>query len=187
MFDATCERLRAATTAELSDAIDTFTTRRFVLPHTVRLIAGARLFGPAVTIMTAPTAERAPHKRGDDAIRAAAPGSVIIGNVEDELDAALWGAEAFALGRDAGVAGFVTDGAVRQLGAAGKDLAVFAAGRSTVSGYSRIKIMAANVRITCGDVDVSPGDLIAGDADGVVVIPTKIAGQIAAALGPAEN
>lgn len=183
MTDATYERLQAATVAELSDAIDSFTAKNYVLPHGVRLMAGQRMFGPAVTMMTAPTAERAPHKRSDDAIRAAAPGSVIVGNVEDELDAALWGAEAFALGREAGVAGFVTDGAVRQIDGAGDGPAIFAAGRSAVSGYSRIKIMATDVQITCGDVDVSPGDLIAGDADGVVVIPRALADKVAAALG----
>ena len=36
-----------------------------------------------------------------------------------------------------------------------------------------------NVPIACGEVSVYPGDIIVGDAEGVVVIPGKIADNIA--------
>ena len=42
--------------------------------------------------------------------------------------------------------------------------------------------MAANIEITCGDVVVNPGDYVAGDADGVIILPKDRLTEIADAL-----
>jgi len=176
------EQLKKATVAELSDAVDQITGKQFVLSHRVRLIAGARMFGPAVTIMVSETAERAPHTASDEAIKAAPAGSVVIAGIEDDMDAAVWGAAAYGFAADAGLAGFVTDGSIREAERAAAPLAIFAAGRSPASGFGRLKMMAANIEITCGGVVVQPGDYIAGDADGVIVLPQDRLSEIADAL-----
>ena len=175
-------RLKNASVAELSDAVDQITGKQRVLDHRVRLLAGQRLFGPAVTIMVSETAERAAHTPGDTAIREAEPGAVVIAGVEDDLNAAVWGAAAYEIAAGAGLQGFVTDGSVREVEAAADSLAVFAAGRSPASGFGRLKIMAANIEITCGDVMVNPGDYVAGDADGVIILPKDRLTEIADAL-----
>ncbi len=176
------ERLRQASVAKLSDAIDRITGKQFVLSHAVQLQVGTKVFGPAVPIMVAITAERAEHKSGNEALKGAAAGSVIVAGVDDELDAAIWGDSEFQAGLDSGVAGFITDGSVRQVESFGSSLAIFSAGRSPASGFGRLKTMAANVKISCGGVDVRPGDYIAGDADGVIVLPKERLTDIAAAL-----
>jgi regulator of RNase E activity RraA len=36
----------------------------------------------------------------------------------------------------------------------------------------------ANVSVICGGIEVSPGDIVVGDLDGVVVVPRGTAGQV---------
>ncbi len=174
-------RLSAKSVAELSDAMDTLSGKQFTLSHRIVPMAGQRLFGPAVTLFVDQTHERAAHKIAFDAIREAPSGAVIVAGVEDECDAALWDSEAYTLGAASKISGFVTDGAVRQTHLA--ETAVFAAARSPASAFGRLKTMAANVQIDCGGVTVRPGDLISGDADGVIAIPQDRLEDLAAALG----
>jgi regulator of RNase E activity RraA len=77
-----------------------------------------------------------------------------------------------------GIAGVVTDGLVRdvqQTRAAG--LPMFAIGL-TPSGPSKSGVGQINTTIACGNVVVSPGDIILGDDDGVVVIPIGEAEEV---------
>ena len=78
-----------------------------------------------------------------------------------------------------GAAGVVTDGAVRDTAAiAGLGLAVYAAGRHpSVLGRRHVP-WDTGVPIACGGALVQPGDLIVGDADGVVVVPPDLAEEL---------
>jgi regulator of RNase E activity RraA len=80
-----------------------------------------------------------------------------------------------------GVAGVVTDGGFRD----SPDIAKlgFAAYHSRPSAPTNLTLHQAidiNVPIGCGDAPVFPGDVIVGDAEGVVVIPAHTADEIAA-------
>lgn len=78
-----------------------------------------------------------------------------------------------------GVAGLVTDGAVRDsevLG--GIDLAVFAACVNPGAGSPRWEIAGIDEPVVCGGVTVLPGDRVVGDADGVVVVPGTEADEV---------
>jgi regulator of RNase E activity RraA len=55
---------------------------------------------------------------------------------------------------------------------------VFHAGIAPLDSKGRGKIMAIDVPIECGGVKVSTGDLVFGDADGVVVIPQAVEAQV---------
>jgi regulator of RNase E activity RraA len=48
---------------------------------------------------------------------------------------------------------------------------VFSRGWSMRTGKDRVQLDAMNVAVSIGGARVSPGDLLLGDADGVVVIP----------------
>mgnify|MGYP000864626585 FL=1 len=64
------------------------------------------------------------------------------------------------------------DGCVRDIKAIkAMKFPVFHAGIAPLDSKGRGKIMALDVPIECGGVAVRSGDLIFGDADGVVVIP----------------
>lgn len=72
-----------------------------------------------------------------------------------------------------GMLGAVTDNGCRDIAEMKKQgFAVFA--KTTIPyGPKGLKPTGANVPIKCGGVDVKPGDLIAADIDGVIVIPSE--------------
>jgi len=81
-----------------------------------------------------------------------------------------------------GGAGVVTDGAVRDSAAiAESGLPVWCSGsHAAVLGEKHVP-MDSDLPITCAGVLVMPGDILRGDADGVVVIPRDLAGEVARA------
>lgn len=81
-----------------------------------------------------------------------------------------------------GAVGCVTDGLVRDIRAIRKmNFPVFHGGIGPLDSKGRAKMMAMDVPVKCGGVLVHSGDLIFGDADGVVVIPQAMAEQVVAA------
>ena len=80
-----------------------------------------------------------------------------------------------------GAAGVVTDGGFRDSGIiADLDFASFHSAPSAPTNLTLNQAMEINIPIGCGDVAVYPGDIIMGDDDGVMVIPSHLADQIAA-------
>jgi len=142
------------------------------------MIPDVRMAGPAHTV----TAED-DHLPVMTALAEAAPGDVIViaGNGATR---ALFG-ELFATeARRRGLAGIVADGYCRDLrGLRGIGLPVFARGTTPRSGTT-VSRAAAATTVTCGGVEVHPGDIVFGDDDGVLVAPAQ---QIAAALDTAEQ
>jgi 4-hydroxy-4-methyl-2-oxoglutarate aldolase len=77
-----------------------------------------------------------------------------------------------------GAVGLIIDGAVRDVQSAARlGFPVFCAGISMKASGKNFKGR-INVPITCGGVLVNPGDLVVGDADGVVVVPNKDVDQV---------
>jgi regulator of RNase E activity RraA len=132
------------------------------------------LCGPALTVKARPGDNLTPFK----AIELAHPGDVIVISGSFEMVYSLWGGVMSAMAKKKGIAGVVTDGLVRdvqQTRAAG--LPMFAIGL-TPSGPSKNGVGQINTTIACGNVVVSPGDIILGDDDGVVVIPIGEAEEV---------
>jgi 2-keto-4-pentenoate hydratase/2-oxohepta-3-ene-1,7-dioic acid hydratase in catechol pathway/regulator of RNase E activity RraA len=80
-----------------------------------------------------------------------------------------------------GATGIVTDGAIRDSQAL-RHLAIpvyYAAAHPAVLGRRHVA-WETGVTIGCAGVTIQPGDIITGDADGVVVVPRDIARQVAA-------
>jgi 4-hydroxy-4-methyl-2-oxoglutarate aldolase len=88
-----------------------------------------------------------------------------------------------------GAAGCITDGLVRDIRAIRKlGFPVFHGGIGPLDSKGRGKVMAIDVPIACGGVHVAPGDLLFGDADGVICVPQAIEEKaIAAALQKVEG
>lgn len=79
-----------------------------------------------------------------------------------------------------GVAGIVTDGGFRDsTEIADLDLPSYHNRPSAPTNLTLHQAIAINDPIACGDVAVFPGDLLVGDDDGVMVIPSKIADEVA--------
>jgi 4-hydroxy-4-methyl-2-oxoglutarate aldolase len=83
-----------------------------------------------------------------------------------------WGELLSTAARVRGAAGALMDGAVRDIRAIrAMRFPVFHGGIAPLDSKGRGKVAAIDVPVECGGVRVSPGDLVLGDADGVVVIP----------------
>jgi 4-hydroxy-4-methyl-2-oxoglutarate aldolase len=83
-----------------------------------------------------------------------------------------WGGTQAVAAAARGAAGCVTDGLARDVGQLrALGLPCFSAGYGAIKLRGRGRLVAIDVPVSCGGVWVSPGDLVCGDADGVVVVP----------------
>ena len=139
---------------------------------------GGKLCGPALTVRTAPGDNLLIHK----AIDMAQPGDIIVVDGGGALDAALIGDIMTRYAVTRSVAGFVIDGAVRDTEElAARDLPVFARGVSP-RGPTREGPGDINVAVSIGGAVVHPGDIVVGDADGLVFVPPDQAEAVLVAV-----
>ncbi len=137
-----------------------------------------KICGPALTVRTAPGDNLLIHK----AIDLAQPGDVIVVDGGGFTEAALIGdlMTSYAVTRD--VAGFVIDGAVRDVEEiSARDLPVYARAVSP-RGPTREGPGEINVAVSIGGAVVHPGDIVVGDGDGLVIVPPAQAQAILAAV-----
>jgi len=133
-----------------------------------------KVAGPAFTVEVRPGDNLMIHA----ALLLAKPGDVLVVDGKGDLSCALTGGLMAAQAKAAGIAGFVIDGAVRDTdeGAQG-DFPIFAAGcnpngpQKGVPGW-------INIPVSLAGTAVNPGDLVVGDADGVVIIPREQAEKV---------
>lgn len=128
---------------------------------------GVHMAGSALTVRTHPSDNLLVHKAMD----IARPGDIIVVDASGDTEHAIIGEIMCFYAKKRGIGGFVIDGAVRdRLGIAKLGLPVFAKG-TTPRGPYKEGPGEVNTTISCGNVPVSPGDIIVGDDDGVVVVP----------------
>jgi regulator of RNase E activity RraA len=78
-----------------------------------------------------------------------------------------------------GLAGMICDGGVRDLAELrATDLPIFTRYESAVFHAPMVDLAEVGGIITCGGVQVRPGDIIVGDDDGVVVVPIAMAEEV---------
>ena len=93
-----------------------------------------------------------------------------------------WGELLTTAARARGAAGVVMDGLTRDIRAIREmKFPVFAGGIGPLDSKGRGKIMAIDVPVEVAGARVAPGDLVFGDADGVVVVPRAVEEQVVAA------
>jgi 4-hydroxy-4-methyl-2-oxoglutarate aldolase len=125
-----------------------------------------RLAGLAFTVRCPPGDNLMLHA----AIYQAEPGSVIVAEGGD-VDYALAGGNVCAVAQRRGIAGFVIDGVIRDLGEVrAMGFPVFARGVIPVPGR-KSAVSPLNGPIRCGGATVNPGDIVVADEEGVAVVP----------------
>ncbi len=86
-----------------------------------------------------------------------------------------WGELLSTAARARGAAGCLTDGLIRDTRAIRKmGFPVFHGGIGPLDSKGRGKVAEIDVPIECAEVPVETGDLVVGDADGVIVVPRAI-------------
>ncbi len=161
--DEVKRRFSALPAANIGDAMK----RLYVLEAEITPAwRGARVVGPAFTVLTAGGDNEYLHK----AIAAAAPGDVIVVDGQAATHRALIGELMAGRAQAKGIAGIVIDGAIRDahdIGALGMPVWARA---ETPAGPYRNGPGHLQRPISAGRVVVRPGDIIVGDDDGVVVV-----------------
>src|SRR5687767_7225805 len=142
------------------------------------MVPDVRMAGPAFTVVAEDD-----HLPVMSALAEAAPGDVLV-IATNGGSRAVFG-ELFATeARRRGLAGIVADGLCRDLrGLRGIGLPAFARGTSPRSGTTASRA-GSGARVSCGGVDVSPGDIVFGDDDGLLIAAAE---RIEAALETAES
>ena len=164
----------AVATASVADAVDKICGKRGYMDHEIKpRINEKRVVGPAVTVLEGPTDEFVPPQHALDLIDESDPGSVMVIAIGGEADVAVWGGLMTAGAFANGLAGAVLDGGVRDIAEIRRDYDFPVLARSVSPGTTlgRHKTIASNVTVTCGGIEVNPGDIIVADIDGVVVVP----------------
>ena len=90
-----------------------------------------------------------------------------------------WGELLSTAARARGAAGALMDGCTRDVRAVrAMQFPVFHGGVAPLDSKGRGRIMAVDTPIECAGVKVDPGDLIFGDADGVVIVPQAVENEV---------
>lgn len=172
-------KFRDFATPNLADAMGRF----HFMDSCIQSRTGRPLCGVAITVMTRPADNLMVHK----AMEIARPGDIIVvntgGNTTSAVFGELMGHSAVAIG----LGGLVVDGAIRDVEALG--MLKFPAFSRTVSagGCDKDGPGEINVPIACGNIVVTPGDIVVGDAEGVVVIPQPDAEEVLRLVAALKN
>lgn len=163
------ERLKAAGTSALSDALDKLGIDGQIL-GVMPIVRTMKFAGRAFTIRMLPVGESGGSV--GDYIDDVKPGEVVVLANDGRMDATVWGDILTALASAKGIAGTVIDGVCRDSDRC-VELAypMFARGNTMRTGKDRVTADAYNVVVRMNTVRVAPGDWLAGDADGVLAIP----------------
>ncbi len=189
LSEAAREKLRKVSTATLTTQLFKRGLRNVYLQGVRRLSrAGPNLVGPAFTLRNIPAREdldvmsvfENPEHPQRKAIEVTPSGAVLVIDCRRDARAASAGDILIKRLEVRGVAGFVSDGCVRDSeGVAAASFPVYCAGGSAPLNLAIHHAVDMNVPIACGGVPVYPGDIIVGDAEGVVVVPPHLAEDVA--------
>jgi len=132
------------------------------------------LCGPAVTVRVRPGDNLMIHK----ALMMVQPGDVLVIDGGGDVSQALVGGLMRTTCVARKLAGLVIDGAVRDVAEwAEPGMPIFAKGH-THRGPSKDGPGEVNIPVSCAGLVVQPGDLVVGDADGVIAIPAVEAADV---------
>jgi regulator of RNase E activity RraA len=188
----TLERLRRVSTATLTTQLGKNHGLRSRAVAGVRPVDPRRckFVGPAYTMRYVPMREdlvpggaRALQVNpAQDAIDNMPAGSVFVIDMNGDASCGALGDILIARLIARGVAGVVADGGMRDIEPVQQmTLPVFCRGFAAPPSFATLLVAEAQSVIGCGGVLVVPGDIVVGDADGVVVIPRYLADTVARA------
>jgi len=184
-LDSHVEECGRHSTSTLSDAMDRLSIPGQAFGITP-LDRGFRMVGRAFTARTIPVATVSGTV--GDYIDDVPEGSVVVLDNGGRLDGTVWGDILTIMAHRRGLAGTVIHGVCRD---ASRSLElgypIFSRGVCMRTGRGRVQSDGYQVAVSLGDVRVEPGDMLVGDADGVVVIPqSRLDDVLAAARDIAE-
>ncbi|HBT49772.1 MAG: Dimethylmenaquinone methyltransferase [Caldanaerobacter subterraneus] len=167
------EKFKEFSTPNIADNMNRF----FCVASEIKMInekKDLKMVGTALTVKTRIADNLMVHK----ALEIAKPGDVIVVDAAGDMNNAILGEIMVRLAMKRKLAGFLIDGCIRDSSAIRElDFPVFARGANPKGPY-KDGPGEINVPISCGGVVIRPGDILVGDADGVVVVPPEEAENV---------
>jgi 4-hydroxy-4-methyl-2-oxoglutarate aldolase len=171
--------------ALISDVLDDLGYRDQALSTRIRpLDEGRKMVGRARTMLYAdvyavPGPEENAHEGEIRLVDSLRTDDVVVCSCGTSGRIAPWGSLLSTAASVRGAAGALMDGMVRDIVEIRElGFPVFHGGIGPLDSKGRAKVIGTDTPVKCAGVLVSPGDLIIGDADGVVVIPQAIEAQV---------
>ena len=182
------EKLKTVSTATLASALYKRGLRNQMIQdvHPLRPLTSS-MVGEAFTLRYMPAREdlnpmtvfrnhQHPQRR---AVEDCPPGAILVMDSRKDARAASAGGILVTRLMVRGVAGVVTDGGFRDSAEiATLDIPAYHQRPSAPTNLTLHQAIDINVPIGCGDAPVFPGDVLVGDADGVIVVPGKLLAKL---------
>ena len=184
----TLDLLRQASTATISYQLTKRGISRTFMVGPQPLRPEERMAGIAFTLRYVPSREDLSAGVHYDnrtnvqrlAVERVGPGEVLVIDARGEIGAGTLGNILTARLRARGAAGIVTDGAFRDAAAVAEEpIPTYCAAANALLSSVAHYPADLQVPIGCGGVLVMPGDVVVGDGDGVLVIPGRLADDVA--------
>jgi len=175
-------RLAALSTCQLSDTLGELGLPKLGLAGILPIDSTSVVVGPAFTVTCLPAADSA--GRRIEYLGEIPPRAVVVIANAGRTECSVWGGQRSLAARQRGAVGTIVDGAYRDV-REHQALAypVFGRGPSIVGSNGFANPVAWGETVELAGVTVRPGDLVVGDANGVVVVPP---GEVEAVLDHAE-
>src|SRR5262245_7242386 len=196
MEPRTLDLLKQASTATITTQLLARGLRNTYLPGLMPLNPRLRMAGEAFTLRYIPAREDldtlAVYQDYDHpqrkAIESVPPGHVLVMDCRGQGRAASAGGILATRLRVRGAGGLVTDGTLRDTPEIEKiALPAYAKGPSPLTNLAQHHAVDLQVPIGCAEVAVYPGDVMVGDAEGVVCVPRHLAAEVAEAAVEQER
>jgi regulator of RNase E activity RraA len=182
------QALRQVSTASLTTQLLKRGLQNTFMQGVLPLRPDLRMVGYAFTLRYIPAREDLDRSTDYDnwtnpqrvAVESVGPDDVLVIDARGDLSAASLGHILMTRVMKRGAAGVVSDGAFRDSPSiSGLNMPTYSSGMHGTTSFVSHHPMDMNLPIGCGGVAVFPGDVIVGDAEGVVVIPRHLAGDVA--------
>ena len=164
--------------AVLSDSLDQFGLHDQAMRADIRPIyPDAVVVGRALTVLSIDIYERTeePYKLEIEAVDSLKPGNILVASTGRSVRTCFWGELLSTAAQFREAYGAVIDGYVRDTRQIiNMRFPVFCTGMKPIDSNGRGIVADYNCAVNCGDVIVKPNDIIFGDTDGVVVIPSQV-------------
>lgn len=108
-------------------------------------------------------------------------GGIVVLDNQGRIDCTVWGDILTSVARRRGIAGTVIDGVCRDTNRSLElDYPIFSLGRYMRTGKDRVQVDGVGCHVNIATTRVRPGDIVVGDADGVVIIPREFEEKVLA-------